>query len=95
MIEIDIDGEWGITSNKWQYFLGHWAKRENEDGEVIDYVKKEKSFRTLKSLMNTYLRQRVRTEGQIKSFVELQNKISEVKEIIEGIADELDVDYRE
>lgn len=95
MIEIDIDGEWGITSNKWQYFLGHWAKRENEDGEVIDYVKKEKSFRTLKSLMNAYARQRVRTEGQIQTFAELKYKINQVRKVIENIADELDVDYRE
>ena len=95
MIEIDIDGEWGITSNKWQYFLGHWAKKENDDGETIDYVKKEKSYRTIEGLMNAYVRQSVRTEGKIQSFAELKHKINEVKEVIEGIADELDVDYKE
>lgn len=90
-VKIDIDGKWGIMSDKFQYILGQWTtKTRQRDGEEVEVkTLTDRTFHDeITHLLKTYTRKRTNNE-EIESFEELKELHKEIKEIFEDIREEL------
>jgi len=85
-MEIQIQGDYYITSNKWEYQL---AKKEfNKDGEVKwKYLKHHSS---IGGVLNSYCEMKIKTMHATK-FEEVIEKVKELKALIRDINEKLKV----
>lgn len=88
MIDLDIDGEYGLQSDKRQFVLGKHSTRERK-GEEVHTLKDRTFHKTLKSALETYAEKRVRDGSEITDFEELIKVQAKTNEILKGIESEL------
>lgn len=86
-MEIQIQGDYYLTSNKWEYQL---AKKEfNKDGEVKWKYLKHHS--TIAGVLESYAELKIKTL-KTNNFEELIKKVEEIKELIADINDKLEIE---
>lgn len=86
-MEIQIQGDYYLTSNKWEYQL---AKKEfNKDGEIKWKYLKHHS--TIAGVLESYAELKIKTL-KTNNFEELIKKVEEMKELIAGIKDKLEIE---
>jgi hypothetical protein len=88
MIDLDIDGEYGLQSDQMQIILGKHSTRER-DGEQVHTLNNKSYHKNIKSALTTYARKRLKDGGEITDFEELVKVQTITNEILEGIESEL------
>jgi hypothetical protein len=94
-MRIDIDGTYGITSDKRQYILGKWSTYTNKDGEEIETMTDKTYHTSFEHLFKTYCEKQLRTEEGIDSLGKVVNKINQLKNIIKDLSINIDVNFNE
>lgn len=90
-MKIDIDGTYGITSDKRQYILGKWSTYTNKKGEEVETMTDKTYHTSFEHLFKTYCEKQLRTDEGIESLEDVIKKINQLKNIIKDLSIKVDV----
>ena len=88
MIDLDIDGEYGLQSDQMQIILGKHSTRER-GGEQVHTLNNKSYHKSIKSALTIYARKKLKDGGEITNFEELVKAQTIINETLEGIESEL------
>lgn len=88
MIDLDIDGEYGLQSDQRQIILGKHSTRERK-GEEVHTLKDRTYHGTIKGALEKYVDRRLKDGREIADFEELVKVQAKTNEILKGIESEL------
>lgn len=88
MIDLDIDGEYGLQSDKRQFILGRHSTRERK-GEEVHMLKDRTFHKTLESALGKYAERRMKDGEEIADFGGMIKVQTETNKILKSIESEL------